>query len=213
MKNRYFPRWFNPQKVLITSIVCTFLFLISIIVILIVRNTYLSIALPLPFALATLITAFYYFVETIWSKKKYEIKFNSIISYEPFKKPRTIDISKVKDIYILVHTTPGYGLLGYMPIRDVTDRSKVIYDVILLKEGYPSQLIWRDVSMYVLEREEFKEYILYDFNYDSESVLCLLEQTGADIYVNEKMYNIMTHEKGFIKYLDRIKLVSLEPLR
>ena len=214
MKNRYFPRWFSLQKVLIASIVCVSLLLISIIVVLIVKNDYLSIILPLPFALATFITTSDYLVETICSKKKYEIKQNKIIVYEPFRNPCEIDINKVNDIYIVVHTTSGYGpILSNMPISDVNDRSRVIYDVILLKEGYPSQLIWKDASSYILERMNLKEYILYDFNYDSESVVCLLEQTRANIYTNEKMYNEMRQDLDFFDYLNRIKLVKLEPLK
>ena len=214
MKNRYFPRWFSLQKVLIASIVCVSLLLISIIVVLIVKNDYLSIILPLPFALATFITSSDYLVETICSKKKYEIKQNKIIVYEPFRTPCEIDINKVNDIYVVVHTTPGFGpVLSDMPIRDVKDRSKLIYDVILLKKDYPFQLIWKDASSYILERMELKEYILYDFNYDSKSVVRLLEQTRANVYTNEKMYNEMRQDLDFFEYIDRIKLVNLEPLK
>ncbi len=210
MKNRYYPRVFTFKKMLIALSVIITLLLISIIVVLIVKNEYLSILLPLPFALATVHCISISIVNAFLSKKKYEIKYNKMISYEPLKAPKEIDISPINSIYVVIHTIDGgRGVISGLPIRNVKERRKYVYNVILFKEGYPEQYLHRDASDSILDNVFLKDYILYDFDYDRDTVLSLLEETNADIYTNETMYNEMRNDIFFSAYLDRIKLKKL----
>ena len=106
MRNRYLPRRIIPQKALIALIISATLLLIAIIIVLVVKNGYLSIMLPLPFALLTFMWILCYIDETIRSKKKYEIKYDKVLFYEPLKKTREINIKSINEIFIVVHTIP-----------------------------------------------------------------------------------------------------------
>ena len=99
------------------------------------------------------------------------------------------------------------GTGRYMVIRDTTDKHKKIYDVILLREGYLSSRIISDDSCFTIER--CKRYVLYDFCYDSDSILQLLEKTKANVYTNKEMYDVITKTPAFTEYRDRIIKTNL----
>ena len=98
--------------------------------------------------------------------------------------------------------------VSYTIVRDVVDKNKIIYDVILLKKDCPDRFITIDDSACLLS--ECKEYVLYDFNYDADSVLHLLKKTNANVYTNQEMYSIMKNDPTFKSYKDRMIQTNLD---
>lgn len=148
----------------------------------------------------------------LWnSMRRYEIGEEVILSYEPLRKTREIALKDIADLYIVVHTSmPGrYHHLGTV-IRDIYDKDKVIYYVILLRAGCPARLLVDDMSYWM--RRSAKDYILYDFVYDRESVSQIMRSTDAILHTDETMYYYLCHDATFEPYHDRMQCEELHRL-
>ena len=166
----------------------------------------MSILLPLPFGLVTFSAVPLCIYETYLSNKKFEIHDNCIVSYEPLRKARKIDLNDLGSIYIVLHTIPGgRRFISGLEYRDLDKR--IIYDVILLKRGCPDHYIKSDASDCFFS--SCKEYIMYDFDFNANTVLELLKRTKSNVYTNKEMYDLMIKDRLFNEYKDKIVLTDL----
>ena len=220
MKQRCVPKYWDPKKtrtVTIILICIALIFGVPAVILQSVESADKSTAEALFMAAFLVMFAALFFLTIslyyLWlSLKRYEIKANEIMSYEPLRKVRTISLKDVVDIYVVVHTdTPGrYHPLGCV-VRDVHDKNKIIYYAILLKAGCPKYLLEDDMS-YFIRFGGAKKYILYDFVYDRDSVLQLLAYSTATLHTGDVMFYNYHHDPAFAPYLDRIKHEELNRL-
>ncbi len=214
MKKRYTPVFLSMHKYPVLFSVSSGLLLLSIIIGLFIKNITVRMLISFPF-IAIFFTIFSFFlIDCMNVSKKYGFQDFGVISHIPLKKDRIILFSEIETIYIVVRTMPGDRgpFVSHAIIRDVIDKKRIIYDVILLKKDCPDRFITIDDSAYLLS--ECKEYVLYDFNYDSDSVLQLIKKTKVRVYTNKEMYSIMMNDSTFNGYKDRIILTNLnKPLR
>jgi len=222
MKNRCVPTQWNPEKTRILAILFSCAAIALGIPAIILKS---KSGDPLNsgdtesiFAAAFIVTCVAVFFISVslfnlWtSMRKYEIKESVILSHEPFRKTKTIAIGEIADIYVVVHTSiPTVRRRLGSVIRDVYDKNKIIYYVILLKEGCPTRFLVDDMS-YFIRHGGAKEYILYDFVYDKASVLQLLKNSTAILHTDDTMCYLLHHDTAFEPYLERIKQEELNRL-
>lgn len=223
MKRRYVPVWFDPKKMkkILIALGCgTLVFCVVWIIEMtigipgVTQDGAFVIGLFFSGLLTTFLIMLAFFLADVWStNNKYEIKDDRIVTQNLLGKTKEIKLAEIAQIYVVVHTSiPALRHPQGTVVRDVYDKRKAIYDVILLKEGCPESFLDVDMS-YFIRKGAGKAYVLYDFHYDKESVLNLLKKTNATVHSNRKMYDVMKNDIAFQEYKKRIKRENLVRLK
>ena len=210
MKKRYVPIWAKPKTELITTIAFGSGLLIAIVVEIIMQNVLSAMVLIL-FAGSFLFVLNLFLDDTWRCQKKYMLNEDCIISYVPFKKPHLIYLDQIYELFIVKYNNLRTNLsVSHVAVKDVYNKDRIIFDVILIKEGNPS---WWHIKTNVFSQtiiSECKEHVLFDFCYDSDTVLHILEKTKAMVYTDQEMYSIMKNDPNFKGYVDRIIQTNLD---
>lgn len=206
MKNKCAPVFGSKRKMGRAIFVLGLLLIISVACALIIQNEVISILLLLPFAGAFWVAICLYMYDAIAMKKRYDIVDGYLIAYAPLKKNKKVFLNDIAAILIVAHTYSVKNVVIHPVIRDIDN--KTVLDVILLKEGYPEHLINVDDSYCLMEN--CRGYVLYDFVFDSESVLQLLKDTSANILASKSNYDFLISDEFFQCYSTRIKQKDLK---